>query len=150
MRRDNFYNTGMLNIMSNKISGSCLCGKVSSTVVGSFDKFYQCYCDRCQKKTGSAFASLMFTTPDKIEWHSGQDLIKRFDLPEAVRFSNAFCTSCGSQVPYTSRDGTMLVVPAGYVSGDPKIRPSANIFWEERPCWFNDGQSANTFDRYPK
>jgi hypothetical protein len=136
--------------MKKKISGSCLCGKVTSTVNGPFMKFYQCYCDRCQKKTGSAFASLMFTTPDKIEWHSGIDLIKRYDLPEAERFSNCFCTDCGSQVPYISRDGAFLIVPAGYISGDPEIRPSANIFWEERPCWFDEGKVADTFDRYPE
>ena len=136
--------------MSKKITGSCLCGKVTSSVQGPFSRFYQCYCDRCQKKTGSAFASLMFTTPDRIEWHSGQALIKRFDLPEAIRFSNAFCTECGSQVPYVSRDGTALVVPAGYVTGDPEIRPMANIFWEERPCWFDEGKTAPNFARYPE
>jgi len=127
-----------------------LCGDVASVVKGPFQKFYQCYCDRCQKKTGSAFAALIFTTPDKIEWLSGKDSIKRFDLPEAERFSNAFCTNCGSQVPYTSRDGAFLIIPAGYISGDAEIRPSANIFWEERPCWFDEGQSAETFEKYPE
>lgn len=135
--------------MTNKVNGSCLCGKVSSTITGPFERFYQCYCDRCQKKTGTAFASLIFSTPDKIEWHSGQELIKRFDLPEAKRFSNSFCTDCGSQVPYLSRDGAFLVIPAGYISDDPEIRPTANIFWSERPCWFDDGRTAPTFERYP-
>ncbi|MDO6445102.1 GFA family protein [Colwellia sp. 1_MG-2023] len=135
--------------MSNKVSGSCLCGKVKSTVEGPFQKFYQCYCDRCQKKTGSAFASLIFTAPDKIEWHQGQALIKRFDLPNAVRFSNCFCTECGSQVPYLSRDGSALVIPAGYLEGDPKITPQANIFCEEKPVWFEAGQAAAQFDQYP-
>lgn len=135
--------------MSNKVSGSCLCGKVKSTVEGPFQKFYQCYCDRCQKKTGSAFASLIFTAPDKIEWHQGQALIKRFDLPNAVRFSNCFCTECGSQVPYLSRDGIALVIPAGYLEGDPKITPQANIFCEEKPVWFEPGQAAAQFDQYP-
>jgi len=137
-------------MMDKKISGSCLCGKVSSIIKGPFEKFYQCYCDRCQKKSGSAFASLLFTTPDKIEWLSGEILIKRFDLPEAIRFSNCFCTDCGSQVPYISRDGAFLVVPAGYISGDPEIRPTANIFWDERPCWFDEGKSAETFETYPE
>ncbi len=135
--------------MDKKISGSCLCGQVSSTVTGSFQKFYQCFCDRCQKKTGSAFASLMFTNPGNIEWHSGKSAIKTFDLPEAQRFRNSFCSNCGSQVPYVSRDGAFLIVPAGYVSGDPDIVPSANIFWEERPCWFDAGKSAETFTAYP-
>lgn len=135
--------------MSNKTTGSCLCGKVSSTVTGPFSKFYQCYCDRCQKKTGSAFAALIFSTPDKIEWQSGQDLIKRFDLPNAERFSNCFCTDCGSQVPYLSRDGAFLVIPAGYLNEDPDVRPSANIFCEEKPAWFDEGQQAKRFDQYP-
>jgi hypothetical protein len=53
-------------------------------------------------------------------------------------------------VPYVSRDGTALVVPAGYVTGDPEIRPMANIFWQERPCWFDEGKEAANFARYPE
>ena len=135
--------------MQLKISGSCLCGKVKSTVQGPFQKFYQCYCDRCQKTTGSAFAALIVTTPGKIEWHAGKDLVKRFDLPDAARFSNSFCSECGSQVPYVSRDGKSLIIPAGYISGDPTVRPTANIFWEERACWFDEGTSAETYEGYP-
>ncbi|MDU0355345.1 GFA family protein [Paraglaciecola aquimarina] len=135
--------------MSVSVKGSCLCGQVKSTITGPFQRFYQCYCDRCQKKTGSAFASLIFTTPDKIEWHCGQQQTKRFDLPNAVRFSNNFCTNCGSQVPYLSRDGSQLVIPAGYLDDDPEIRPMANIFKEETPCWFDEGQAATKFDQYP-
>lgn len=135
--------------MDNSVSGSCLCGEVKSTVTGPFQRFYQCYCDRCQKKTGSAFASLIFTSPEQITWVSGETNVKRFDLPEAERFSNCFCTTCGSQVPYLSRDGAFLVIPAGYLEGDPEIRPQANIFAEEKPCWFEEGQQAPTFDQYP-
>ncbi|WP_158969542.1 GFA family protein [Paraglaciecola sp. L3A3] len=136
--------------MGNTVNGSCLCGAVKSTVTGPFNRFYQCYCDRCQKKTGSAFAALIFTSPDRIEWHSGQEQTKRFDLPNAVRFSNNFCTNCGSQVPYLSRDGSQLVIPAGYLDGDPKIRPMANIFSAETPCWFEEGQTADRFKQYPE
>ena len=132
------------------ISGSCLCGTVSSTVQGPFERFYQCYCDRCQKKSGSAFASLMFTTPDKMTWLSGEDDIQCFDLPDTKHFRNCFCKHCGSQVPYVGRNGAFLIVPAGYIDGDPKIKPSANIFWNERPCWFDEGRSAPSFERYPK
>lgn len=140
----------MNEIMKKEISGSCLCGKVTSTMKGPFKKFYQCYCDRCQKKTGSAFASLIFTSPDKITWQSGQACTKRFDLPEAERFSNCFCTECGSQVPYLSRDNAFLVIPAGYLNDDPEIRPEANIFWGERPCWFEEGGLAQKFEEYPE
>lgn len=136
--------------MTDKIAGSCLCGKVKSMVEGPFLKFYQCFCDRCQKKTGSAFASLIFTAPDNIQWLSGKELTKRYDLPDAERFSNCFCTECGSQVPYLSRDGSALTIPAGYLEGDPKITPQANIFWQEKSCWYEEGQQAPKFAQYPE
>jgi len=136
--------------MSEKtLHGSCLCGKITSNMKDNFQRFYQCYCDRCQKKTGSAFASLIFTAPDNIEWLSGEHLAKRFNLPDAVRFSNNFCTECGSQVPYLSRDGSMLTVPAGYLNDAPTLTPQANIFCEEKSSWYNEGQNAPSYDQYP-
>ena len=134
--------------MCKKISGSCLCGKVRGTIQGPFQKFYQCYCDRCQKLTGSAFSSLIFTTPEKIEWHSGKDLTKRFDLPEAEKFSTCFCSECGSPVPYISRNESFLIIPAGFIEDDPEIRPSGNIFWSERSCWYEEGQTAEKYEGY--
>jgi len=131
------------------LHGSCLCGKVTSNIKDNFQKFYQCHCDRCQKKTGTAFASLLFAAPDSIEWLSGEVLTKRFDLPNAVRFSNNFCTECGSQVPYLSRDGSMLAVPAGFLNDTPTITPQANIFCEEKFSWYDAGQQATSFDKYP-
>lgn len=135
--------------MEQLVNGSCLCGAVTCDVTGPFDRFYHCHCDRCQKKTGSAFASLIFTSFDKITWLTGEDKVKRFDLLQAKRFSNAFCTVCGSQVPYLTRCEKFLVVPAGYLNGDPQIKPQANIFWNERTCWYDDGLTAPTFERYP-
>ena len=132
--------------MSKSISGSCLCGNVKCTVLGPFQRFYQCYCDRCQKRTGSAFASLIFTTPDKIAWHSGKELTKRYDHPEAERFSTCFCSECGSPVPYISRNKSFLIIPAGFIEDDPEIKPSANIFWSERSCWYDEGQSAKKYE----
>ena len=135
---------------SSKISGSCLCGEVRCQIEGPFQRFYQCYCNRCQKKSGSAFASLIFTTPDKIQWLAGEALVSTFDLANAERFRNNFCSKCGSQVPYASRDNSYLVVPAGFLDMEPDISPSANIFCAEKPQWFVLGQQADCFAGYPE
>ncbi|MEP4889010.1 MAG: GFA family protein [Aliiglaciecola sp.] len=136
--------------MPQEIKGSCLCGAVTCEVHGPYKRFYQCHCDRCQKKTGSAFASLLFTDPENIKWLSGEDKIKRFDLPNAVRFSNVFCTECGSQVPYLTRDGSLLCIPAGFLDEVPDMTPQANIFWEEKFAWYDAGQAAPKFSQYPE
>ncbi|MEC9341187.1 MAG: GFA family protein [Pseudomonadota bacterium] len=136
--------------MSEKIAGGCLCGAVRFEIEGPFDHFYMCHCSRCQKVTGSAHASNLFLPVERITWLSGQERIKRFDLPEAKRFARAFCTECGSPVPFESRAVGILVVPAGCLEGDPGIRPEGNIFWPDRTPWYDDGLQATRFDSYPK
>lgn len=135
--------------MDQEISGSCLCGRVRFTIAGPFDRFYLCYCSRCRKATGSAHASNIFTTSDRIKWLSGKDDTRRFELPDAERFCKAFCTECGSAVPVVSRDGKMLIIPAGTLEHDPEIRPQSGIFWKDRAIWYDDGLVARRYDGYP-
>lgn len=135
--------------MSESISGSCLCGRVSFTVTGPFDAFHWCHCSRCRKDTGSAHASNVFTRPGHIEWLGGEDLVRRFDLPEAKRYAKAFCTHCGSPVPYLNRSGTALIIPAGTLDRDPGIPPGDNIHWSSRAPWYEAGLAAARYDEDP-
>ena len=136
--------------MDKAIKGSCLCGQISWTVKGPFEVFHLCHCSRCRKGTGSAHAANIFTRPENITWHSGEALIKRFDLPEAERFSKCFCTHCGSPVPYLSRTGQYLLIPAGTLDDDPGISPRDHIFWADRANWYDDGLESEKFTAYPK
>ena len=129
--------------------GSCLCGKITYEVIGPFDRFRMCHCPRCRKATSTAHASNIFTKADSIKWLSGSDNMKRFDLPNAGRFSKSFCVDCGSAMPYISRDGKDLVIPAGTLEDDPQIRPEGNIFWPVRAPWYDEGLGATHYDKYP-
>ena len=131
------------------ISGSCLCGKVSFESEDDFKKFHFCHCIQCQKVTGSAHASNLFTVPSNIKWLSGLDSVKRFDVPGRA-ISNAFCNNCGSNVPYISRTGKALVVPAGSLNGSPNIEPDSHIFCSEKATWYDKAINAKTFDKFPK
>ncbi len=130
-----------------KLTGSCLCGAVSFEVENSFEHFQLCHCVQCRKTTGSAHASNLFTHPGAISWQSGEELIVRFDL-EGRRISNAFCSCCGSRLPFLSRSGDILLVPAGCLNGEPSVVPQANIFWPERAQWYEAGVAAARYDRY--
>ncbi len=131
------------------ISGSCLCGKVSFESEDDFKKFHLCHCIQCQKATGSAHASNLFTAPKNITWISGLDSVKRFDVPGRA-ISSAFCNNCGSNVPYISRTGKALVVPAGSLNGSPNIEPDSHIFCSEKATWYDKAINAKTFDKFPK
>lgn len=130
-------------------SGACLCGEVTFTVNGEVSAFHMCHCSRRRRSTSSAHVSNIFTTVDAITWHSGEENIRRFELPEAERWAKQFCVKCGSGLPYINRGGTALVVPAGSLIDDPGIEPDDNIFWSERAPWYDAGTASTKFDTYP-
>jgi len=128
--------------MDQNYEGSCLCGKVKYTVKGPFIRFYFCHCSRCRKATGTAHAANIFTRVGNVTFHSGQSNTKRYDLPEAERYSRCFCIDCGSPVPYASRDGKLMIVPAGSLTNFDARKVDNNIFWDNRAAWYEDGIAA--------
>ena len=135
--------------MSRVIAGNCLCGRVTFKVNDEFSMFHLCHCTQCQKITGSAFASNIFTRPDNIEWVKGIELAVRYDDPER-HFTKVFCSKCGSGLPFLTQSGKYIIVPAGSLSEQPEIRPQDNIFWSEHIAWLDDGLNANKFARFPE
>lgn len=131
------------------ISGSCLCSKISFECHDHFEQFHLCHCIQCQKATGSAHASNLFTSPNNIQWLSGLDLVKRFDVPGRT-ISTAFCTDCGSGVPYISSSGKALIVPAGSLDSAPTLMPQDNIFCSEKAEWYDQALKATQFNQFPE
>lgn len=131
-----------------ELHGSCLCGEVKFTCRDEFSQFHFCHCSECQKITGSAHVANLFTKPGNINWISGQENVQRFDVPGQM-FSNAFCRACGSRVPYVSKSGKGLIVPAGVLDSAPSIAPQDNIFWPERASWYDVGVQSKKFDGFP-
>ncbi len=135
--------------MNESIHGSCLCGQVQYRVTGPFEVFHLCHCSQCRRATGTAHAANIFTTADRIEWLSGQDLIKRYTPAEAGIISKCFCSNCGSTVPYTSLKSGKLIIPAGGLNEAAGIAPKDNIFWRDRADWYDAGVAAEHVEQFP-
>ena len=118
-----------------KIRGSCLCGAVAYEARPPFEKFLNCYCSRCRKASGSAHAANAYVLPEAFRWTSGENLVVRYDLPEARSFANAFCSKCGSPVPHPTRSGREVIIPAGSLDDDPGAKPSISAHWNSRAPW---------------
>ena len=134
--------------MSDNITGGCLCGSVAYEVENDFSRFYFCHCTQCQKITGSAHASNLVTQPNAITWTRGQAFIKQFEYPDRD-FTVVFCTECGSGLPFVTKSGKALIVPAGSLDGEPNIQPNDNIFWAERASWYDQGKLARQCQGFP-
>lgn len=121
--------------MSKTIKGSCLCQGVTYQFRGPEFVFQYCHCSRCRKFTGSAHASNIIIDPKQFEWLSGEDLVGRFEHPQAKHFATCFCKNCGSSLPWMAQSGRSIIIPAGTLDQDPEIRPTQNIFWDSRATW---------------
>lgn len=130
------------------LHGSCLCGAVTYEVELPFLRFAHCHCSRCRRATGSSHASNLYLAPEQFRWTSGQEPIKRYDLPSARSFSTTFCTACGAPLPHHTRNGVEIVVPAGSLDQEPELAPEAHIFFESRPGWSCLNRELPRFPEY--
>jgi hypothetical protein len=117
------------------LEGSCLCGAVKYEVTGEPKRFYHCHCSRCRKATGTGHASNLFLQPGTLKWLSGEQQIRSFKVPEAKRFTNAFCATCGGRLPRQPKDSDIVVIPAGSLDDEAPIKPQARIFSSSRASW---------------
>lgn len=129
-------------------NGSCLCGRVRFEVTGDFQSFYLCHCEYCQKDTGSAHASNLFSTSAQIEWISGSENVQIFRVP-MTRHVRSFCRTCGSALPTLQMEGQLLVVPAGCLDSEVTIRPDAHVFCSSRASWDAELEDVPTIAGMP-
>lgn len=130
------------------LTGSCLCGGCKYSITSELLHFFQCHCIQCRKTTASNFAANIIAAPSDINWISGENNTQRFDYPDRG-FTQVFCTTCGSGLPFLDVKGEMLFIPTGTLNNVPSIKPEANIFWSERAEWCECGIAApkqETFD----
>jgi hypothetical protein len=117
-------------------------------VINSFERFYLCHCEQCQKVSGSDHVSNLFGKIDSLNWLAGEQSITRFEYP-GRGFTNAFCKKCGSGVPYLNQSGTAVIVRAGSLDGDPTVGSASKIFYSERPPWAETTADAELFEKFP-
>jgi hypothetical protein len=130
------------------LSGSCLCGAVRYTATGEAQRFYHCHCSRCRKASGTGHASNLFLK-GTLTWESGEDRIRLFKVPEAERFTNTFCDTCGGRVPRFVEQYGVVFIPAGSLDDEPDLGPQARIFMGSRAAWSCDDTHIAEFDEYP-
>nr|WP_246589803.1 GFA family protein [Marinobacterium ramblicola] len=115
---------------------------------GEFGAFYLCYCNRCQKGTGSAHAANLFAQSAKLNWLQGEHLVKTYRVPEC-RHAKSFCQHCGSPVPTASDELGSVVVPAGSLDTPVTTAPTAKILVASAAGWALDLNAVTSFEQLP-
>jgi len=100
-------------------------------------------------KTGSAHAANIFVPVEQFAWEHGEDKVKQYELPTAKYWRTAFCTECGSAMPWLTKNGKAMVVGAGTLVDDPGIRPHFNVFFGSRAPWYVHAADLETHETIP-
>ena len=131
-----------------KVRGSCLCGGVAYEIAAS-SPIANCHCSRCRKGRAAAHASNLFVDLPDFGWLRGEELVASYKVPEAQRFTQSFCRTCGAKVPHVYAERGRVVVPAGSLDDDPGAREELHIFVGSKAPWYEIGDDLPRHEAYP-
>jgi hypothetical protein len=95
-----------------------------------------CHCNRCQRRTGTAFSTTALTAIGSFALTQGEALIRSY-RPGDDGWVKSFCSECGGHL-YTSHPANeaLIAIRMGALDGDPGIRPAAHQFTDYAAPWF--------------
>jgi hypothetical protein len=131
-----------------KIAGSCLCNDIAFEAERASEMF-NCHCARCRFSRGAAYSTDLFVDPDTFAWRRGEELVKRYDGPDAPPGGVAFCSKCGSLVANVS--AARVSIPGGCLDQDFATKPRAHLHVASMAPWFSveDGVPQSNGDVAP-
>jgi hypothetical protein len=91
----------------------------------------------------------MFLKAEQFRWIRGESQVVSYKLPEAPRFTVAFCRNCGGAAPQLSGERGFALTPAGTLDTDPGIRPMGHIYTGSKASWFDIAGDAPQFTELP-
>lgn len=129
-------------------TGSCLCGRVAYAIAaGPQLGVYYCHCSRCRKARAAAHNANVFLERSRFEWLRGESELGSFKVPEAERYSQVFCKSCGSGMPIARAE--RAVVPAASVDTPFVPVDARHIFVASKASWFEIRDAHPQWPEYP-
>lgn len=129
--------------------GSCLCGAVAFEFDGSPLLARNCHCGRCRRARSAAHASNLAVPAERLRFTRGGDGVAVYKVPEADRFSQGFCRTCGAPMPVVYQTRGIAVVPMGALDDPPAVTPDRHIFVASKAPWYDIADDLPQHDGYP-
>jgi len=143
-------NTALPESKADAVTGGCQCGAVQFEYTGTPKILMNCHCTRCRKVKGAAHATNTFVAEEDFSWTHGEEGVQNYAHPPAVRFGNAFCTTCGSSLPRQSQAGGPFNVPVGSLNDAPGIEAKGHIYIGSKAPWFEVTDDKPQWNEMPE
>ena len=84
------------------ITGGCHCGKITYEAKINIDNVVICHCTDCQKLSGAAFRTVVFSEEGTFKLKTGEPQVYVKTVDGGIERGQTFCTHCGSPIYSTS------------------------------------------------
>ena len=126
-------------------TGSCLCGGVRFTLLGTLEPIQVCHCGACRRAQGSAFAANIPVADEAFVLESGEDLLQVYESSPGK--DRVFCRTCGSPIfSRTTAVPGVKRIRTGLLAGPVASRPAFHAFVEDAADWWT---ISDDLPRYP-
>ena len=131
------------------VEGGCHCGAITYEAEVNPEKVVICHCTDCQKLSGTAFRTVIFTEDESFNLKSGElkNYIKTAESGnERIQ---AFCPNCGSSIYSTSVGGApkMLGLRVGAINQRSELQPSKQVWCRSAQVWLNQIDDMQKVDK---
>ena len=130
--------------MSEKRTGSCLCGGVAYEVTGPMREIVGCHCEQCRKTSGHHVAAtnvartdLRLTRDETLTWYHASDAARR-----------GFCNRCGGNLFWERLEGETISIFAGTLDDTSGLPFKRHIFVKDKAAYMQPPDDAEVFDTY--
>lgn len=125
------------------VAGSCLCGKVSLSVLSFARQVLACHCQQCRKQTGTyvsaaavADKNLKLQGAENLKWYAASESAKR-----------AFCSECGSLLLWKSNDSDFTSVMAGCLESPTGLTLIGHIYTADKGDYYSIDDGLPAFEQ---
>ncbi len=132
-----------------KLTGKCLCGKVSLSADTEIKMMANCHCSDCRAATGAAYGTLVFVDEAALSI-SGTPKVFKHKSDSGSDMEKLFCPDCGSQMfgRNSNRPG-VVSVRAGVLDQSDLVKPAVNVYLSSKIPSTPVDPELKGFDKMP-
>jgi hypothetical protein len=123
--------------MSEKHTGSCLCGGVAYTVTGPLRPVVACHCRQCRKTSGhfaamtsAPVSAIRYDRDETLRWFASSDRAER-----------GYCVACGGNLFWKPTGEDRISITAGTLDTPTGLSISHHIHVEDAGDYYDPKRS---------
>lgn len=136
-------------VITEPITGGCLCGEVRYLCTGEPLTMGVCQCERCQRQSGSAFLIATVFNREQVNFE-GRELQVFAAGERGHQLYRHFCPTCGSAVMITlDRYPEIRSIMGGTWDNKARLRPTFSLWTSNGQPWLSLPPSIILHAGYP-